>query len=261
MATNPEPQLDPAKDLVTILNAFGVDVQRPALLKQTLTRGNKSSEFLGEPLIALAVTEMVSDAEVPRSLRVELRDTLLSTETLAEVARYLRFGDYIKPSRSNNGTSGGDEQSILASRLKAVTAAVHKDCGPAAASMLVKYLFTEPLEDLIAELGTWPTSARSQVDWTTVLQQLGSREPAGRRTPVYTFTERGYEHSKMFVAKVTIGGVTYGPGKPGRNKPEARRHAAKIAVRSLLLVQRAAGPVPAADGGAEPDHNKEGAGS
>ena len=48
---------------------------------------------------------------------------------LAEVARELRLGSYVKLGRGEEVTGGRDKSSILADTLEAVIGAVYIDCG------------------------------------------------------------------------------------------------------------------------------------
>jgi ribonuclease-3 len=67
-------------------------------------------------------------------------------------------------------------------------------------------------------------------DHKTLLQELASRRLG--RAPVYTVTEEGPDHAKLFHAAVRIGGVTYGHGS-GRSKKQAEQAAAREAWESL----------------------------
>ena len=71
---------------------------------------------------------------------------------LAEVARELNLGAYVRLGRGEQVTGGRDKPSILADALEAVIGAVYIDCGLSEASGLVHRLF-DPVIDRSARLG------------------------------------------------------------------------------------------------------------
>jgi ribonuclease-3 len=141
---------------------------------------------------------------------------------LAEVARSLRLGSYVRLGRGEEGTGGRDKSSILADTLEALIGAVYFECGLPAANTLVHQLF-DPVIDRSAGLG-------AGLDWKTSLQELTASGFLG--VPEYHVEESGPDHQKFFRASVRVGGRTYGSGS-GRSKKEAEQQAAEAAWKAI----------------------------
>jgi ribonuclease III len=137
---------------------------------------------------------------------------------LADVARGLSLGEYVRLGRGEEGTGGRDKPSILADTLEAVIGAVFIDCGLNAADGLVHALF-DPVIERSARLG-------AGLDWKTSLQELTAAELLG--VPDYTVAESGPDHQKSFRATVKVGGKVLGAGE-GRSKKAAEQQAAEAA--------------------------------
>ena len=137
---------------------------------------------------------------------------------LAEVARGLHLGDYVRLGRGEEGTGGRDKSSILADTLEAVIGAVYIELGLAEAGALVHRLF-DPVIAQSARLG-------AGLDWKTSLQELTAAGVLG--VPEYHVDESGPDHQKSFRALVRVGGRVYGSGQ-GRSKKEAEQQAAAAA--------------------------------
>ena len=114
---------------------------------------------------------------------------------LAEVARELQLGGYIRLGRGEEGTGGRDKPSILADTLEAVIGATYIDCGLDAASALVHRLF-DPVIERSALLG-------AGLDWKTSLQELTAVRGLG--VPEYVVKDSGPDHQKLFRAVVRGG--------------------------------------------------------
>ena len=142
--------------------------------------------------------------------------------TLAEVARDLQLGAYVRLGRGEEGTGGRDKPSILADTLEAVIGATYIDCGLDAASGLVHRLF-DPVIERSALLG-------AGLDWKTSLQELTADRGLG--VPEYQVKDSGPDHQKLFRAVVKVGGRELGAGE-GRSKKAAEQLAAEAAYRAI----------------------------
>ena len=185
---------------------------------------NERLEFLGDAVLGLIVTDTLFRRypDLPEGQLAKLRAAVVQMRALAEVARTLRLGSYVRLGRGEEGTGGRDKSSILADTLEALIGAVYFECGLPAADSLVHRLF-DPVIDRSAGLG-------AGLDWKTSLQELTASGYLG--VPEYHVEESGPDHQKFFRASVRVGGQTYGSGS-GRSKKEAEQQAAEAAWKAI----------------------------
>ena len=207
----------------------------PDLLVESLTHrswcaenagaiSNERLEFLGDAVLGLVVTDRLfalypahDEGDLSR-----MRSTLVSAETLADVAEELALGDALRLGKGEDATGGRAKRSILADALEAVIGAVHLDGGPAASRRLV-------LDLLGGRIGLAADEVEAS-DHKTSLQELAARRFG--RLPRYLITEDGPDHAKVFTAAVVFDGREYGRGQ-GRSKKQAEQAAAKAACAAL----------------------------
>jgi ribonuclease-3 len=207
----------------------------PELLERALTHRsyayengglptNERLEFLGDAVLGLIVTDTLfrKYPDLPEGQLAKLRAAVVQMRALADVARSLRLGSYVRLGRGEEGTGGRDKSSILADTLEALIGAVYFECGLTAANGLVHRLF-DPVIDRSAGLG-------AGLDWKTSLQELTASGFLG--VPEYHVEESGPDHQKFFRASVRVAGRTYGSGS-GRSKKEAEQQAAEAAWKEI----------------------------
>jgi ribonuclease-3 len=182
--------------------------------------------------------------DLPEGQLAKLRAAVVNMRALADVARGLHLGGYVRLGRGEEGTGGRDKSSILADTLEAVIGAVYIERGLAEAGALVHRLF-DPVIAQSARLG-------AGLDWKTSLQELTAAGVLG--VPEYHVDESGPDHRKSFRALVRVGGRVYGSGE-GRSKKEAEQQAA-AAAWSAISTGEAGGP----GGDAGPEGNGAGPG-
>jgi ribonuclease III len=222
------------RDPAELRRALGVPI-KPMSLERALTHRsfayenanpptNERLEFLGDSVLGLVVTDTLYRGypNLPEGQLAKLRAAVVQMRALAEVARELSLGSYIRLGRGEEVTGGRNKSSILADTLEAVIGAVYIDCGLDVASALVHRLF-DPVIDRSARLG-------AGLDWKTSLQELTAARMLG--VPEYQVTESGPDHQKSFQAVARIGGQVLGSGV-GRSKKEAEQHAAEAAWNAL----------------------------
>ena len=207
----------------------------PALLERALTHRsfayengglptNERLEFLGDAVLGLVVTDALFRGypDLPEGHLAKLRAAVVNMRALANVARELHLGDYIRLGRGEAGTGGRDKASILADTLEAVIGAVYIERGLDEANVLVHRLF-DPVIARSARLG-------AGLDWKTSLQELTAAGVLG--VPEYRVAESGPDHQKSFQAVVIVGGRVYGSGT-GHSKKEAEQQAAEAAWHAI----------------------------
>ena len=115
----------------------------PELLERALTHRsyayengglptNERLEFLGDSVLGLVVTDTLfrEYPDLPEGQLAKLRAAVVNMRALAEVARGLQLGDYVRLGRGEEGTGGRDKSSILADTLEAVIGAVYIELRP-----------------------------------------------------------------------------------------------------------------------------------
>src|SRR4051812_752769 len=185
---------------------------------------NERLEFLGDSVLGLVVTEELfrRHPDLPEGQLAKLRAAVVNSRALAEVARTLGVGKYLRLGRGEESSGGRDKSSILADAVEALIGAVYIDCGTEPARELVLRLFGGLL-DGSAQLG-------AGLDWKTSLQELAASQSLG--VPEYQVSESGPDHAKVFRATALVGGEPVGEGE-GRSKKEAEQRAAERAWTQL----------------------------
>ena len=182
---------------------------------------NERLEFLGDSVLGLAVTEKlyVDNPDLPEGSLAKMRASVVSTVALAVIARRIDLGRYIRLGRGEELTGGRDKSSILADTTEALFGAVFLDSGPEVAKDLVLRLVS-PLIGDIDRFG-------ATMDPKTSLQ-----EAIGGPAPTYSVSSSGPDHSRVFVARVSVGSVVSAEGT-GSSKKHAEMAAALAAWTEL----------------------------
>jgi ribonuclease III len=223
-----------ARDPADLLCALAVPITADTLERSLTHRSyayengglptNERLEFLGDSVLSLVVTDTLftGHPDLPEGQLAKLRAAVVQMNALAEVARDLHLGSFVRLGRGEEGTGGRDKPSILADTLEAVIGATYIDCGLAAASDLVHRLF-DPVIERSSLLG-------AGLDWKTSLQELTAERGLG--VPDYQVRDSGPDHQKLFRAVVKVGSRELGAGE-GRSKKAAEQLAAEAAYRSI----------------------------
>ncbi len=228
------------KQDITQLNKFaeniGVEIENLLLLRESLTHRsflneihdsgyshNERLEFLGDAVLELLTTQFLFDKypNRPEGTLTSFRAALVRTESLAEAADSLNYGEFIYMSKGEEATGGRKRPYILANTFEAVIGAVYLDQGiEVCDKFLHRSLF--PKIDRIAE-------NRLDIDAKSKLQELA--QDLLRITPQYQLqSQSGPDHEKTFAMSVLVGDTEYGKGK-GKSKQEAEQNAAKNALK------------------------------
>jgi ribonuclease-3 len=231
-----EKRLAQLLDLLKDWNMLEVDV---AILEQALTHPsyafenqgqgvehNQRLEFLGDAVLGVISAEYLYQA-FPTCSEGELtkiRANAVCEVSLAETARKMDLGQYLKLGKGEELSGGRERSSILADALEAVIGAVYLSLGwPAARCLVLKYLSDSMNQNNKGYLG----------DYKTALQEVVQR--GGAEGVTYSIMkEFGPDHNKRFIAGVFYQGRLLGQGE-GRNKKEAEQRAAKTAIEKNEL--------------------------
>lgn len=202
-----------------LYSSLGYTFQQPTLLDEALThrsasaRNNERLEFLGDALLNLVMAEYLFE-HYPKASEGELsrlRASLVKGETLAELARSLKLGDWLNLGPGELKSGGFRRESILSDTMEAIFGAVYLDGGFVACRDLIVRLYRDWLVRL--------ASASELKDPKTRLQEyLQARQQA---LPVYTVLEvRGEPHEQHFTVECAVADTRSVAAGSSRRKAE-----------------------------------------
>ena len=215
--------------LAWVERSFGYVFAQPALVYAAVTHRSAGSdhnerlEFLGDSILNCGVARMLFDAhpEADEGALSRLRATLVSGETLAQIAGELGLGEHLLLGPGELKSGGFRRASILADALEAILGAIFLDSGFDAAAAVVARIVGPRMADLPA--------ADTLKDPKTRLQE--ALQANGLALPVYTLTAAaGDPHMQSFTVtcEVPVLGVS-AVGEGG-----SRRRAEQLAAAKLL---------------------------
>jgi dsRNA-specific ribonuclease len=148
------PLCDP--DYVELTSALNLKVSS-GLLENALTHRSFADEngkrptgerleFMGDSVLGMVVTDTLFRMypDLAEALLARQRAAVVNMHVLADVARGIHLGRYLKLGKDEEETGGRDKPAILADVLEAVIGAVYLDGGLIAAGQLTRRLF-DPL--------------------------------------------------------------------------------------------------------------------
>jgi len=204
---------------------------RTDLLDQALTHrsagpvNNERLEFLGDALLGLVIAEILWQ-RFPAADEGELsrrRASLVNKESLAQVARGLHLGDYLRLGSGEVRTGGHTRDSILADALEAVIGAVYVDKGFTVARDMLLRLFDARLTS-VAE-------RKALKDPKTRLQE--TLQSMHRPLPDYEVADvSGQQHAQRFVVRCAL----TDEDRATRGEGTSRRRAEQDAAGQMLAL-------------------------
>jgi ribonuclease-3 len=215
--------------LAWVERSFGYGFAQPALCHAAVTHRsagadhNERLEFLGDSILNCCVARLLYDAhpEADEGALSRLRATLVSGETLAQIAGEMGLGEHLRLGPGELKTGGFRRASILADALEAILGAIFLESGFEAAAAAVARIIGPRMSDLPA--------ADTLKDPKTRLQE--ALQAHGLALPVYTLTAAtGDPHMQSFTVscEVPVLGVS-AVGEGG-----SRRRAEQLAAAKLL---------------------------
>ncbi|MCP4020847.1 MAG: ribonuclease III [Desulfobacteraceae bacterium] len=187
---------------------------------------NERLEFLGDAVLGLCIGHILMQ-ESPTKKEGELsklRSILVSESTLAQMARDIDLGRFIKLGKGETLSRGYNKDSILSDAFEAVIAAVYLDSGFDNICELIKQLFETMISNVLSSIDTF--------DYKSALQEYAQEK--GAVTPKYkVLKEIGPDHDKTFEISLNLFGVeSIGLGK---TKKAAEQDSAK---KALTIFQK-----------------------
>ena len=152
----------------------------------------------------------------------KLRASLVCEQSLADSARQLDLGQYIRLGRGEYSTGGNDRDSILSDAFEAVIGAIYLDGGLENAAAFIRRFVLSDIED-----------KKLFYDSKTILQEI--IQDQGTNTISYELlSESGPDHAKEFVIRCNLNGTPMGTGK-GKSKKAAEQ---KAAYETILKIRK-----------------------
>ena len=184
---------------------------------------NERLEFLGDAVLALVSADQLYQQrpEAQEGDLTQLRAALVRASTLADFARRIPLGPYLRLGRGEESTGGRDRETLVASAFEAVIGALYLDAGLSATQA-----YLVPL--LRAEAAS-AVSQRRVKDNKSLLQELAQGQLSV--TPRYVVVNQdGPSHDRVFTVEALLGEVVIGRGQ-GHSKREAEQAAAHAALQ------------------------------
>jgi len=215
--------------LAWVEQSFGHVFAQPALCQAALTHRsaggshNERLEFLGDSVLNCCVARLLYDAhpDVDEGGLSRLRATLVSGETLAQIANVLELGEHLRLGQGELKTGGFRRASILADALEAILGAIFLDSGFDAAAAAVARIFGSRMSELPA--------ADALKDPKTRLQE--ALQAHGLALPIYTLTAvTGDPHEQAFTISCEVPVLRISAVGEGGS----RRRAEQLAAAKLL---------------------------
>jgi ribonuclease-3 len=197
---------------------------------------NERMEFLGDAVLGLVVAEALFSAhpEWHEGELTRVRALLVSREHMAEVARGIGLGSYLRLSRGEERGDLRSKRTVLSNSMEAVLGALFLDGGLEPVRRFARqYVMGEVVEQLAEEL----RSGAALGNFKSALQEHLQAERAG--TPVYRLkSESGPDHRKRFLVEVRLRTSESEQGRPlargiGSTKKLAEQDAARLALERL----------------------------
>ena len=185
---------------------------------------NERLEFLGDSVLGLIVTEELYKKfpDLDESRLSPLRSGVVNMKALAQIAREIKLGSYLRIGKGEESTNGRDKNSILADSLEALVGAIYLQHGyEKTAEIILNWM--KPSLDSVLTLG-------AALDAKTALQELAAS--LNLPSPEYEISESGPDHDKSFIATALVGSERFETGQ-GKSKREAEQSAAKLAHEHL----------------------------
>jgi len=186
---------------------------------------NERAEYLGDSVLNFVIAEALYH-QFPKATEGELsryRASLVKKDTLAEIARELDLGEFIKLGSGELKSGGYRRASILADALEALLAAVLIDSGFESAKSLILRLFREKLEKV------------SQLELKDPKSQLQEYLQSNKLAlPSYEVTNiEGDPHQQSFIVICDITPLNIKTHGKGTSRRRAEQDAAQAALLEI----------------------------
>ena len=216
------------QDLQKLENLIGYNFEDKSLICLALTHSsylnehhlpknecNERLEFLGDAVLELISSDFLfrRDLDMPEGILSKTRAALVCEQALAQSARELTLGQFLRLGKGEEQTGGRTRESITSDAVEAVIGAIYLDGGLTSAKEFIYRFILNDIE-----------KKQLFYDSKTILQEIVQKqfsEPLSYRL----ISQEGPEHSKVFTTIAYIGDKPYGTGR-GKSKKAAEQAAA-----------------------------------
>jgi ribonuclease-3 len=196
----------------------------PSFANETHARDNQRLEFLGDAVLGLCVSELLSAArpDADEGELTRMRSALVNAEALAKWGREVELGQCLALGRGARAGAEREQTNVVADAVEAVVAAVYDAYGLPAVRALVQDVTREAFADMERLVVRDPKSSLQER-----VQSTGGESPRYR-----VVATEGPAHDPVFEVEVIVGSLALARGK-GRSKRQAERAAASAAIEVL----------------------------
>lgn len=217
-----------------IHRALGYTFSDSTLLNQALTHrsvsaeNNERLEFLGDAILNYSITielyrrfPKLQEGDLSR-----LRASLVKGVTLAEIARALSLGEFIKLGSGELKSGGHRRDSILADAFEAIIGAIHLDGGSSAAHDFILRFFSTRLD-------TMDTNVSLKDPKTRLQEHLQAK---GLAVPEYKIVDvQGQAHAQTFTVECHSALLEQPQQGTGLSRRKAEQEAAQHTLEALQV--------------------------
>lgn len=216
------------KDFKGLQSDIGYRFNKENLVTQALTHSsyaheknlkdlmdNERLEFLGDAVLELVSSEFLyqTHPEMNEGKMTKLRASLVCEQSLADCARQLKLGSYLRLGNGEDMTGGRERDSILSDAFEALIGAMYLDGGFTSAKEFVLKFVLSDIEH-----------KKLFYDSKTILQELIQNKY--KKTLHYEpVSEEGPDHNKKFTVQAYMNDTPLMQGV-GRTKKSAEQNAA-----------------------------------
>jgi ribonuclease-3 len=190
------------------------------------SQNNERLEFLGDSILNFVVADFLYQQfpSEKEGVLSRYRALLVKQDTLAEVAKELALGDYLKLGIGELKSGGFRRESILADTVESILGGIYRDCGDMAqCTHCVHRWLGVRLQTVGSEQSIKDPKSRLQ-------EHLQSRH---QPLPLYEVTRtEGEAHNQLFFVSCTVPGLA----QPTQGQGNSRRHAEQDAAAQALTL-------------------------
>lgn len=218
-----------------IQSKIGYQFTDQVLLEQALTHrsvsksvNNERLEFLGDSVLSLVISEYLyrNFPDISEGKLSRLRASLVNQRSLADIARGIALGDYIKLGGGELKSGGYRRDSILSDTLEAVIGAIYIDGGFEQACESVLTLYRKLLGNISNKLDQSLKDAKTQLQEILQSRQI--------QLPVYEVVQTlGKDHNQLFTVACKIDGLDLEATGKGSSRKKAEQEAAGLVLKRL----------------------------
>ncbi|MBU2967537.1 ribonuclease III [Amphritea atlantica] len=225
--------IKPATDLAKKL---GYQFKDESMIELALThrshgkRNNERLEFLGDSILNFVIAEALYRRfpEAKEGQLSRLRAQLVKGETLAELAREMKLGDYLRLGSGELKSGGYRRDSILADAVEAIIGAIYLDSNMDSCRPYILGWYQSRLEQT--------SLLDTKKDSKTRLQEFLQ----SRRAPLPDYellSVSGEAHKQTFEIRCAVSLLDKPTEGKGSSRRQAEQNAAKTALDKLKVVK------------------------